>query len=37
MGELIESECELYNGDCDDDSKLESLVSAMQGKIQKGP
>jgi hypothetical protein len=37
MGELIESDVELNNGDFDDDSKLELLVSAMQGKIQKGP
>jgi hypothetical protein len=37
MGELIESDIELYQADYDDDKKLESLVSAMQGKIHKGP
>lgn len=33
MGELIESDVELYNADFDDEKKLETLVSAMQGKI----
>jgi len=34
MGELIESDTELYNPDDEVDSEIASLIGSLQGKLQ---
>ena len=35
MGELVESDCELYYPDEEDDCTLTTLLSTLEGKVQK--